>query len=62
MGRYLAEHIPGSKYVELPGADWYPPFVNSEPVLEEIEEFLTWRSSRAGAGPDFEPPYCSPTL
>jgi class 3 adenylate cyclase len=41
MGRYLAEHIPGSKYVELPGADWYPPFVNSEPVLDEIEEFLT---------------------
>jgi class 3 adenylate cyclase/pimeloyl-ACP methyl ester carboxylesterase len=41
MGRYLAEHIPGSKYVELPGSDWYPPFVNSEPVLDEIEEFLT---------------------
>jgi class 3 adenylate cyclase/pimeloyl-ACP methyl ester carboxylesterase len=41
MGRYLAEHIPGAKYVELPGADWYPPFVNSQPVLDEIEEFLT---------------------
>jgi class 3 adenylate cyclase/pimeloyl-ACP methyl ester carboxylesterase len=41
MGRYLAEHIPGAKYVELPGADWYPPFVNAEPVLDEIEEFLT---------------------
>jgi class 3 adenylate cyclase len=41
MGRYLAEHIPDGKYVELPGADWYPPFVNSEPVLDEIEEFLT---------------------
>jgi pimeloyl-ACP methyl ester carboxylesterase len=22
MGRYLAEHIPGAKYVELPGSDW----------------------------------------
>ena len=27
--------------VELPGSDWYPPFVNAEPVLDEIEEFLT---------------------
>ena len=41
MGRYLAEHIPGAKYLELPGADWYPPSVNAEPVLDEIEEFLT---------------------
>ena len=41
MGRYLAEHIPGAKYVELPGADWYPPFVNADSVLDEIEEFLT---------------------
>ena len=41
MGRYLVEHIPGAKYVELPGADWYPPFVDAEPVLDEIEEFLT---------------------
>jgi pimeloyl-ACP methyl ester carboxylesterase len=22
MGRYLAEHIPGAKYVELRGTDW----------------------------------------
>src|SRR5215208_5023107 len=41
MGRYLAEHIAGAKYVELSGADWYPPFVSAEPVLDEIEEFLT---------------------
>jgi class 3 adenylate cyclase len=41
MGRYLAEHIPDAKYLELPGADWYPPFVSAEPVLDEIEEFLT---------------------
>ena len=27
--------------MELPGSDWYPPFVNAEPVLDEIEEFLT---------------------
>jgi class 3 adenylate cyclase len=41
MGRYLAEHIPGATYVELPGADWYPPFVDADPVLDRIEEFLT---------------------
>ena len=41
MGRYLAKHIPDAKYLELPGADWYPPFVSAEPVLDEIEEFLT---------------------
>lgn len=41
MGRYLAEHIPGAKYVEVPGADWYPAFVDAEPILDEIEEFLT---------------------
>src|SRR5215204_21762 len=51
MGRYLAEHIPGAKYVELPGADWYPPFVNAEPVLDEIEEFFDRGSSGAGKGP-----------
>ena len=50
MGRYLAEHIPGAKYVEPPGADWYPPFVNAQPVLDEIAEFLTG-SSCASAGP-----------
>jgi class 3 adenylate cyclase/pimeloyl-ACP methyl ester carboxylesterase len=41
MGRYLAEHIPGAIYVELPGADWYPTFLGSEPLLDEVEEFLT---------------------
>jgi class 3 adenylate cyclase len=41
MGRYLAEHISGARYVELPGADWYPPFLDAEPLLDEIEEFLT---------------------
>jgi class 3 adenylate cyclase/pimeloyl-ACP methyl ester carboxylesterase len=41
MGRYVAEHIPGARYVELPGSDWYPPFLHSEPLLDEIEEFLT---------------------
>ena len=41
MGRYVAEHISGARYVELPGSDWYPPFLDAEPLLDEIEEFLT---------------------
>jgi pimeloyl-ACP methyl ester carboxylesterase len=40
-GRYVAAHIPGAKYVELPGVD-HPPFVgDAEAVLQEVEEFLT---------------------
>src|SRR5262249_4856523 len=39
-GRYLAEHIPGAKYVELPGEDAL--FVgDTEMLLGEMEEFLT---------------------
>ena len=41
VGRYVAEHIPGARYVELPGSDWYPPFLDAEPLLDEVEEFLT---------------------
>ena len=41
MGRYLAEHIKGARYVELTGSDWYPPFLDADPLLDEIEEFLT---------------------
>ena len=39
--QYLAEHIPGAKYVELPGSEnWY--FAgDTDAVLDEIEEFLT---------------------
>jgi pimeloyl-ACP methyl ester carboxylesterase len=40
-GRYLAEHIPGARYVELPGeghAFWSG---DPERLLDEIEEFLT---------------------
>ena len=38
--RYLAEHIPGAKYVELPGDDALH-FLDSDAMLDEIEEFLT---------------------
>jgi class 3 adenylate cyclase len=39
--RYLAEHIPGARYVELPGAESYPWMDDAEALIEEVEEFLT---------------------
>ncbi|HXW38410.1 MAG TPA: adenylate/guanylate cyclase domain-containing protein [Acidimicrobiales bacterium] len=48
FGPYLAEHIEGARYVELPGAD-APYWVgDAASVLDEIEEFLT--GVRGGAG------------
>ncbi|HEV3235027.1 MAG TPA: adenylate/guanylate cyclase domain-containing protein, partial [Candidatus Dormibacteraeota bacterium] len=38
---YLAEHIPGAKYVELDGGDHWPWFGDTDAVVEEVEEFLT---------------------
>ena len=40
-GRYLAEHIPGAKYVELPGEDHLFFVGDTDALLDEIEEFLT---------------------
>jgi class 3 adenylate cyclase/pimeloyl-ACP methyl ester carboxylesterase len=40
-GRYLAEHIDGARYVELPGADTLYWVGDSMPILNEIEEFVT---------------------
>jgi class 3 adenylate cyclase/pimeloyl-ACP methyl ester carboxylesterase len=39
--RYLAEHIPGARYVELDGVDSFPFVGDSDAIIEEIEEFLT---------------------
>ena len=41
-GRYLAKHIPGARYIELPGKD-HPPWIgdNAMEIAEAIEEFLT---------------------
>jgi class 3 adenylate cyclase len=47
-GRYLAEHIPGAKYVELSGADTIYWVGDTGPMLDEIEEFLT--GVRGGSG------------
>jgi class 3 adenylate cyclase len=40
-GRYLAQHIPGSRYVELPGADSLYWVGDAGQLLDEIEEFIT---------------------
>ncbi len=40
-GRYLGEHIAGSRYVELVGADTLHWVGDTGPVLDEIEEFIT---------------------
>ena len=39
--RYIAEHVPGARYVELEGSDGLFSVGDSEAVLGEIEEFLT---------------------
>jgi class 3 adenylate cyclase len=40
-GRYLAEHIAGSHYVELPGTDTLYWVGDATPILDEVEEFIT---------------------
>jgi class 3 adenylate cyclase len=47
--RYLAEHIPGARYVELDGEDAIEFVGDSESVIEEIHEFLTGERG-VGAG------------
>jgi pimeloyl-ACP methyl ester carboxylesterase len=39
-GRYLADHIPGARYLEVDG-DAAPWFTEPDQILTEIEEFLT---------------------
>ena len=39
-GRYVADHVPGAKFVELPGADHWP-WIGDDRAVEEIQEFLT---------------------
>ncbi len=51
-GRYLAEHIPGAKYVELPGADALYWVGDTRRMLDEIEEFVT--GVRGGSGVERE--------
>jgi class 3 adenylate cyclase len=48
-GRYLGEHIPGARYVELPRADhlWW---IEGDDILDEVESFLT--GAKAAYEPD----------
>jgi class 3 adenylate cyclase len=48
LGRYLAEHIAGAKYVELAGTDILYWVGDTGPLLDEIEEFAT--GVRGGSG------------
>ena len=49
-GRYLAQHIPGAKLVELPGDDHIWWVGDSDAITNEIEEFLT--GERGAPEPD----------
>ncbi|MGA9674097.1 MAG: adenylate/guanylate cyclase domain-containing protein [Mycobacterium sp.] len=40
-GRYLADHIPGARYLEVDGVDCMPWFTEPDTILTGIEEFLT---------------------
>jgi class 3 adenylate cyclase len=47
--RYMAERIPGARFVELPGEDHFPFFGDQDRVIAVTQEFLT------GATPVVEP-------
>ena len=41
QARYLAQHIPGARLVEVPGDDHAPWVGDMDVILDEVEEFLT---------------------
>jgi pimeloyl-ACP methyl ester carboxylesterase len=48
-GRYVAEHIPGARFVELPGDTHLFFLADRDELLDEVQEFLTgvrWRPKR----------------
>ena len=49
-GRWMAEQIPGARYVELAGPDHFPWIGDSDQVVEEVREFLT--GVRVASEPD----------
>ena len=40
-GRFIAERIPGAKFVELDGADHWPWLGDADAVIDQMQEFLT---------------------
>ena len=53
-GRYLADHIPGARFAELPGADFSPSLGDQETLFAELERFLAdvVEGAHAEAEPD----------
>ncbi|HTL83798.1 MAG TPA: adenylate/guanylate cyclase domain-containing protein [Acidimicrobiia bacterium] len=45
LGRYIADHIEGAKFIEVPTADHVPWGDLADPVTDELEEFLTGKRS-----------------
>jgi hypothetical protein len=54
-GRYMAQQIPGAKYVDLNGRDHLPWVGNAEALISEIRDFLT-----GGCGTPLSLSECSP--
>lgn len=48
-GRFIADHIPDARMLELPGDDHFPWLGDAETVLDAIEEFVT--GERSGVMP-----------
>ncbi|MEP7040209.1 MAG: alpha/beta fold hydrolase [Chloroflexota bacterium] len=48
-GRYIADRIPGARFVELAGDD-HIPWIDADQIVDEVEEFLT--GVRPGPEPD----------
>jgi len=48
-GRYIADRIPGARFVELAGND-HIPWIDADQIVDEVEEFLT--GVRRGPEPD----------
>lgn len=48
-GRYVADRIPGARFVELAGED-HIPWIDADQIVDEVEEFLT--GVRRGPEPD----------
>jgi class 3 adenylate cyclase len=49
-GRYVADHVPGARFVELAGNDHVPWLGDSRAVADDVEQFLT--GARHAAEPD----------
>ena len=58
-GRFIAERIPGARFVELPG-DTHVPWVDDDQMLDDVEEFLTG-TRRAPTSDRLLRPCSSPT-